>query len=266
MNNPNSAVRNTKNGIVIAIESIGLNTRSEQTKMLVDHLVRLGYDAKYFGTDDNEAYNLVWEYLDTSRNGASGIDKAYALAVYLSTKHLKYSQALKSFLAQGNCIAVVDGYTTEVRTLGKHLLKACNTESTAFCDWLDDLYYTKLELPKPDIEFLVGISLDVLKGWLKDKARYKVYCEYGLLSNSELQRLSDKLHSAFGIQTIESSIIAGSGFGKIHEVTSADVHYKIAQETLNLLTENYGYIQRTAVQGVRSDCRTCREVHERNDI
>lgn len=149
------------NGKVIVIEGTDGSGKQTQAKILLDNLNALGSKAigVSFPNYESDSSAPVRMYLngelgsDPSRLNPHAISTMYAIDRYIT-----YEKYIKDFYLD-NYIVVEDRYTTSniVHQASKIHDKDDKDE---FINWVENLEYEKMKLPRPDIVILLNMPVD----------------------------------------------------------------------------------------------------------
>ena len=145
-------------GFLVTIEAPDASGKATQTKLLLEHLKKDGYNTVSFsfpnyGTDACKPVEL---YLSGALGKNANDTGAYAASTFFAVdRYFSFRTQWKQLYEMENTVIVLDRYTTSnaVHQIGK----LPENEWDEFLQWLYDFEFVKLGLPVPNIT----LSLDV---------------------------------------------------------------------------------------------------------
>ncbi len=167
--------KNIYEGKFVVFEGIDGSGKSTQAKLLLNNFKKAGFKTAFihFPQYGTKAGGLVEEYLSGKYGKASEVDP-YQASIFYSCDRFDASFKIRKWLEQGKII-ICDRYIGS--NIGHQGGKFKNKEQRKkYLDWLNNLEYNILKIPKPDITFIlkmpavVGQSLKInhSKGKLLD--------------------------------------------------------------------------------------------------
>ena len=162
---------NTKDYKIIVVEGVDSSGKATQSKLLTERLEneKNKVISVEFPNYKSDSSSVVKMYL----NGDFGTDpnsvSPYAASSFFAVdRYASVCGEWKEYFADGNII-IADRYTTSnmVHQASKISDEA---EKVKFLDWLYDLEYNKLELPKPDLVIFLDMPVENARQLMKDRA------------------------------------------------------------------------------------------------
>ena len=162
---------NTKDYKIIVVEGVDSSGKATQSKLLTERLEneKNKVISVEFPNYKSDSSSVVKMYL----NGDFGTDpnsvSPYAASSFFAVdRYASVCGEWKEYFADGNII-IADRYTTSnmVHQASKISDEA---EKAKFLDWLYDLEYNKLELPKPDLVIFLDMPVENARQLMKDRA------------------------------------------------------------------------------------------------
>ena len=139
------------NGRLIVFEGTDGSGKATQSRLLCEHLRRenIPYKNITFPRYGKPSAAMVQEYLDGNLGRRPGDVNAYAASLMFSMdRYASYKQDWGAFYEAGGLV-IADRYTTSNAV--HQASKLPEEERSAFLNWLFELEYGKLGLPKPDL-------------------------------------------------------------------------------------------------------------------
>ncbi len=137
-------------GKLIVIEGVDASGKATQTEKIYTRLKEEGYNVRQisFPDYDSDFSVPVKRYLagDLGRN-ADDVSPYAASTFYAIDRYASFKRDWGAFYNEGG-ILIADRYVTSNLV---HQAAKIKGDKTAFMNWLYDLEYDKLELPKPDL-------------------------------------------------------------------------------------------------------------------
>lgn len=160
-------------GVIIVIEGTDSSGKETQTKLLYERMLKENEKTKKisFPNYDNPACEPVKMYLrgdfgkDPQNVNPYAISTMYAIDRYASYK-MEWSEMFKH-----GGIIITDRYTTS--NMVHQASKLEDEEKEKYLNWLEDLEYNKMGIPKPDIVIFLNMPINhALK--LMEKRKNKI--------------------------------------------------------------------------------------------
>ncbi|MGV8141680.1 MAG: thymidylate kinase [Candidatus Woesearchaeota archaeon] len=160
-------------GKLIVIDGTDGSGKKTQTQLIVSRLKNKGYNAVYFDfpRHDHPHASLVDDYL----NGRFGELKdvgAYKASILYAVDRFGASFDIRKVLQNGG-IAICDRYVSA--NMGHQAGKIHDlNERDKYLEWLEDLEYVKLGIPRPDMNILLFVPTAVSQQLVdkKDQRQY----------------------------------------------------------------------------------------------
>ena len=147
------------NGRLIVFEGTDGSGKATQSRLLCEHLQResIPYKNITFPRYGKPSAAMVQEYLDGKLGRHPGDVNAYAASLMFSMdRYASYKQDWGGFYESGGLL-IADRYTTSNAV--HQASKLPPEERTVFLNWLFELEYGKLGLPKPDLVLYLDVDL-----------------------------------------------------------------------------------------------------------
>ena len=149
-------------GKLIVIEGLDSSGKETQSKLLVENLIKKGFNARRFEFPNYNSTSsaLVKMYLSGEFGTEADDVNAYsASAFYAVDRFATWKKEMEAFYKSGGII-VADRYTTSniIHQAGK--LKG-NENKKSYIEWLYDFEFDKMGLPKPDKVVFLHMPVDI---------------------------------------------------------------------------------------------------------
>ena len=154
-------------GKLIVFEGTDGSGKATQARLLCQHLEREGipYQEIDFPRYGKPSAAMVQEYLDGNLGKKPGDVNAYAASLFFSMdRYASYKQDWGDFYEAGGLI-VADRYTTSNAV--HQASKLPESERKAYLDWLFDLEYRLLGLPKPDLVIYLDMPTEITEQMMR---------------------------------------------------------------------------------------------------
>lgn len=149
---------NKNKGIIIVLDGIDSCGKATQSKLLFDRLPKYGCPVKKisFPNYNERSSELVKLYLEGKiSNDYNKVNPYAASLTYALDRHISYKTKWKKYYDEGHII-IADRYTTS--NMIHQTIKLKNNEKMNFIEWLKNIEYNLLELPKPDLIFFLDMN------------------------------------------------------------------------------------------------------------
>ena len=146
-------------GKLIVLEGIDGSGKSAQYRRLTARFEREGldYHSIVFPRYDQESSALIRMYLNGDFGSRPGDVNAYASSIFYAVdRYASYMTDWKAYYQSGG-VVLSDRYTTSNAV--HQGAKLPPEEQPRFFDWLYDLEYVKLGLPRPDLVIFLDVDL-----------------------------------------------------------------------------------------------------------
>lgn len=144
--------------MIIAIEGIDGVGKGTQSGLLFDTLKQYGYSAtlKTFPNYDSFFGRMIAEYLNGSYGSLSTVHPKLAALLYACDR----AQDLKDLDSYEPChVTILDRYVPS--NLAHQGAKCTGKDRDALVSWIESLEYDVLNLPRPDVVFLLDVDTDI---------------------------------------------------------------------------------------------------------
>ena len=156
---------------LIVIEGVDSSGKATQSKLLYDKLLEMGYCAGSieFPNYASDSSAVVKMYL----NGDFGKDpdsvSAYAASMFFAVDRFATVNNTHKDMFDNSDVVIADRYTTS--NMVHQASKIADLEQKGvFLDWLYDLEYNKLSLPKPDLTIFLDMPVPYAKQLMAQRA------------------------------------------------------------------------------------------------
>ncbi len=141
-------------GRFIVIEGSDGSGKGTQYQMLADHLTESGHDITTydFPQYDQESSYFVREYLNGNYGDADKLG-AYTPSLFFALDRFQAAQNIKKDLAAGKTVLANRFIGSNLAHQGQKITD--DAERTVYYDWLYDLEFNILGIPKPDINIVL---------------------------------------------------------------------------------------------------------------
>ena len=158
-------------GKLIVFEGTDGSGKATQARLLCQRLEREGipYQEIDFPRYGKPSAAMVQEYLDGNLGKKPGDVNAYAASLFFSMdRYASYKQDWGDFYEAGGLI-VADRYTTSNAV--HQASKLPESERKAYLDWLFDLEYRLLGLPKPNLVIYLDMPTEITEQMMRRRER-----------------------------------------------------------------------------------------------
>ena len=159
------------NGRLIVFEGTDGSGKATQSRLLCEHLRRenIPYKNITFPRYGKPSAAMVQEYLDGNLGRRPGDVNAYAASLMFSMdRYASYKQDWGAFYEAGGLV-IADRYTTSNAV--HQASKLPEEERSAFLNWLFELEYGKLGLPKPDLVLWLDMPVEIAETLMRRRER-----------------------------------------------------------------------------------------------
>lgn len=148
-------------GILIAIDGVDASGKQTQTELLCERLQNIGKKIRKvsFPMYDSPSSILVKQYLAGDFGSKPSDVNAYAASMLFAADRFSTYRTDWGEDYKNGVIIIADRYVSSnmIHQAGKI---ADEEEKKRFLAWLDDLEFSKLELPRPDITFFLDMPAE----------------------------------------------------------------------------------------------------------
>lgn len=158
---------NTLKGKIIVIEGLDGSGKNTQTNMLYDTLIERDVHVykKSFPNYESDSAKGVKMYLNGQLGDTSKVNPYGASVLYASDRFITLSKDLENYK---DSVRLFDRYTTSNILFQTSKIED-DEEAFQMVDWIEDLEYSKLKLPKPDIVIFLGMKPETSMMLMQDK-------------------------------------------------------------------------------------------------
>lgn len=187
--------------MLITIEGIDGSGKATQTKLLVEHLKKEKYSVQTldFPQDNNFFGKLVRRYLAGEFGPAAKVSPYLASVLYAADRW-EASAKIRHWIDTGN-VVVLDRYVES--NLIHQSTKMHGEDQEKFVQWVLQMEYDVLKLPKPDVTFLLHIPMQVSYELMQKRGRKLDGLEGDLAHQEAAEHQCLKLAIMLKWQTIE---------------------------------------------------------------
>ena len=156
-------------GKLIVIEGLDGSGKSTQLELLPQNLLKQGIESRMvsFPDYDSNSSALVKMYLAGEFGKKPGDVNAYAASLFYAVdRFASYKTNWGEYYNQ-NGVIVSGRYTTSNAV--HQTSKMDESDWQGFLDWLYDLEYNKVGIPKPDKVIFLNVPVEVSQGLLSDR-------------------------------------------------------------------------------------------------
>ena len=156
-------------GRLIVFEGTDGSGKATQSRLLCEHLRRenIPYKNITFPRYGKPSAAMVQEYLDGNLGRRPGDVNAYAASLMFSMdRYASYKQDWGAFYEAGGLV-IADRYTTSNAV--HQASKLLPGERKGFLEWLFDLEYGKLGLPKPDLVLYLDMPTEITEKMMRQR-------------------------------------------------------------------------------------------------
>lgn len=157
------------NGKLIVFEGTDGSGKTTQTKLICQRLEREGiaYREIDFPRYGNPFAEPAKRYLEGDLGKTAGEVNAYAASMLFAVdRYASYRQDWGTFYQEGGLI-VANRYTTSNAV--HQASKLPPQERKAFLEWLFDLEYARLELPRPDLVIYLDMPTEITERMMRSR-------------------------------------------------------------------------------------------------
>lgn len=156
-------------GKLIVFEGTDGSGKATQSKLLLEHLQREGFDCRplTFPRYGKPSAAPIEEYLHGAYGSHPGDVNAYAASTFYAVdRYASYKQDWGEYYANGG-ILVADRYTTSNAV--HQASKLPEGERQIFLKWLFDFEYRLLELPEPTMVFYLDVPTEITEKMMRER-------------------------------------------------------------------------------------------------
>ena len=156
-------------GKLIVFEGTDGSGKATQSRLLCEELTRRGIPFRKleFPRYQEESSALIRLYLGGAFGDKPGDVNAYAASVFYSVdRYASYKQDWGAFYEAGGLV-IADRYTTSNAV--HQVSKLPPEERTVFLNWLFELEYGKLGLPKPDLVLYLYMPTEITEKMMRSR-------------------------------------------------------------------------------------------------
>ena len=148
-------------GKLIVLEGIDGSGKSTNYKLLCDRLTENGvdYHSIVFPRYDQESSALIRMYLNGEFGSKPDDVNAYTASTFFSVDRFASYKSDWGALYEKGAVIMADRYTTSNAV--HQGAKMDKNELAEYFDWLYDLEFDKMKLPKPDLVLYLDVDIDM---------------------------------------------------------------------------------------------------------
>lgn len=157
-----------QHGLFLVIEGSDGSGKSTQYKLLLERLKSTGYDVKEikFPRYDEEASYFVRKYLKGEYGDANNLGP-YTPSLFYALDRYDASAQIKQWLADG-AVVLADRYIAANKAHQGQKIENQEDRLTYY-NWLDQLEFGMLEIPKPDINIVLTVPTEAAMDLIKKR-------------------------------------------------------------------------------------------------
>lgn len=157
------------NSKLIVIEGVDSSGKATQSKLLYEYLAANGYDVSCveFPNYESNSSAAVKMYLNGDFGKEPDSVSAYAASVLFATDRFASVRGVWKHKFKSG-IVIADRYTTSNMVHQASKIADAH-EKDKFLDWLYDLEYVKLGLPKPDLTIFLDMPVEYAKKLMQNR-------------------------------------------------------------------------------------------------
>lgn len=226
---------NNKDFKLIVVEGVDSSGKATQSALLKEKLSAMGKNVVNveFPNYASESSAVVKMYL----NGDFGQDpnavSPYAASMFFAVdRAASVKVTWKEFFSNGN-IVIADRYTTSNMVHQASKITDINQKSE-FLDWLSDLEYNKLELPKPDMVIFLDMPVENARQLMASRANKINNSDVLDIHESNWEYLEQSYNNAvFVAKKYDWEIIHCAKYGKVR--TIEEISHEILEKIQKVL-------------------------------
>ncbi len=181
-----------KRGKLIVIDGIDGSGKTLQTGILLDRLDRDGYDSETldFPQYDNNFFGkLVGRYLNGEFGTAGEVHPVLASCLYAFDRR-ESSPRIREWLEKGK-VVVMNRYVSA--NMGHQGGKLRGKEREEFLEFLDEMEYRVLKIPRPDLNILLKLNPETAQKLVDRKKRRSYTQERRDIHERDMRHLENTL-------------------------------------------------------------------------
>ncbi|MBT3465394.1 thymidylate kinase [archaeon] len=158
-------------GKIIVLEGVDASGKGTQTKILIENLIKKGYDIK---TKDFPQYytsfygKLIGKFLKGEFGDPTEIDP-YSSSILYAGDRFEGKEDLNKWKEEGKII-ILNRYVPSNLAFNRAKFKD-DEKKEKFTKWIENLEYDTNEIPKPDLVMFLDVPLSVSQEWIKTKKK-----------------------------------------------------------------------------------------------
>lgn len=153
---------------LVVLEGLDGSGKGTQTAILRQRFLSDGVKAEYVSFPDyeNEGSSPVKMYLSGKLGEISEVNAYAASMLYAVDRYTSFRASWKGLL-EDNALILCDRYTTS--NITHQMSKLPNTQWDGFLDWIYNLEYDKIGLPRPSIVLYLDVEPNVSKRLIHER-------------------------------------------------------------------------------------------------
>lgn len=160
--------------VIEGVDNIG---KATQSKLLTQALESLGLPVKLISYPDynSKSSSLVQMYLDGEiKDDPSEVNPYAASLFYTSDRYISFMKEVKEYWDRGYII-IADRYTTSNMVYQGSKISGGFHKTTKYIDWLEDLEYDKIGLPRPDKVIYLNVGNTTYENLIAEKQNRDIH-------------------------------------------------------------------------------------------
>ncbi len=158
-------------GHLFTLDGTDASGKQTQTNLLKEHLQALGHAVETisFPRYGEKAAQKAVDYLQGALGNNAQVIDPFLVSTFFAEDRFNYAPTMLAALAKGHMV-ISDRYVAA--NVGHQGSKFDNpTERDAFIKWLFNLEYEKNKIPKPSINFILHVPLEISQQLIKSRGQ-----------------------------------------------------------------------------------------------
>lgn len=172
-----------QNGLFIVIEGTDGSGKSTQYTELKKHLVEAGYEVvdMHFPRYNNESSYFVREYLAGNYGSAEEVSP-YTSSIFYALDRYQASAEIQQALSAGKIVLCDRFVGSNMAHQGTKFVN--DEERRGYFIWLDNLEYSTLKIPRPDLNFVLNTPAETIIERLNNKLQSSEHIKKDIHENN----------------------------------------------------------------------------------
>lgn len=173
-----------QNGLFIVIEGTDGSGKSTQYTELKKHLVEAGYEVvdMHFPRYNNESSYFVREYLAGNYGSAEEVSP-YTSSIFYALDRYQASAEIQQALSAGKIVLCDRFVGSNMAHQGTKFVN--DEERRGYFIWLDNLEYSTLKIPRPDLNFVLNTPVETIIERLNNKQQSSEHIKKDIHENNK---------------------------------------------------------------------------------